>query len=86
MWNKIRKIIQDVRCGLHSGFHTCCIVYFLLVPYKKRKTNKIIHDLRLGYVICPLCQLRFNFIPEVIKCDCRNTIIPKLYKDRYEKV
>ncbi len=64
------------RCGRHSGFPLCCILWYLgpwqLIIFKIPRMWKWYWNLRDendGYVRCPICLLT-NRRVKVKDCDC----------------
>ena len=73
----LAKIQYTWRCGRHSGFPLCCILWYLgpwlLVVFKIPKMWEWYWTLgtECDYVRCPMCLLT-NRRVEVKDCDCRN--------------
>jgi hypothetical protein len=71
-------MLEDVRCGLHSGIPACCIAWYLgpwrLVGYGRapriRRTYFELLD-GFGHIACPLCFLKGRVV-EVRECDCHS--------------
>jgi hypothetical protein len=74
------QVIQEVHCGLHSGFPDCCILFFVTfwasAPdavrdfYADLVSNLAVK--RPGYIPCPRCLLGGDFV-EVKRCN-RNEV------------
>jgi len=77
---KFDYIIFDIRCGLHSGFRVCDIVWYVFIwcPfslcntryyrwYEKRKKGA-------GCVRCPACVLLKRKAPKIKPCVCSKAV------------
>lgn len=67
----MNKIIQEIKCGLHSGFPWCCVSYFILIWRWVPNSIRIFNLDQVGYIRCPFCETIERKI-EVKPCDCGN--------------
>jgi hypothetical protein len=71
----VRLFLHHCKCGWHSGFKLCCILWWLLFwPFftKERRDNyrKMANTLHTwGYIPCPMC-MTFGQPVKVKSCNC----------------
>lgn len=82
---KSNYIIQDIKCGLHSGFAPCCILFYITawtwlvkkLGFHGGPANQRWYPLyqryfdwyKVDYIMCPLCKI-FNLVRKVNRCSC----------------
>lgn len=72
---------HDVKCGIHSGFKNCCIIYYLTSWKKSIFIRKLSKSSKLvGYVPCLRCEKTKRYV-QYKDCNCRYILkLSKLYK------
>lgn len=90
VYHFLRTRVFDIKCGYHSGFPLCCILFYITFweaecfysEIKRRHSklgewyNKKIKGIQ--YVRCPLCTLRRKKI-EIKLCSCGKSANPWQY-------
>src|SRR6266480_1449406 len=64
------EVSQIVKCGIHSGYPSCCISYYVSLGDNQASKVGAIN----GYVPCPYCRKTGNIVTPK-SCDC--------YSDKY---
>lgn len=76
----IKQIKKDIKCGLHSNFRICDILFYITIwkiMWKLQLYRSVyFYDLLLNikhtqYIRCPLCILFCPKSKTLKKCDCR---------------
>jgi len=75
------NIPNIIKCGVHSGFKKCCIIFFItkwlhmiycdehISYYELMEQKSKDLNTKIGYIPCPTCLLNGDFV-KVIKCEC----------------
>ncbi len=82
MARRWRLVAHHVRCGMHSGFPPCCVMFFLVriytwwpAHYYRNNTlagrieRALVKPRGVNYIQCPLCQWRDHRVP-LKRCSC----------------
>lgn len=80
----LRECVWNIKCGFHSGFSPCCVLFFISIwkplgyfdknyrkSYFKWMDKHFPKD--PGYIICPLCVSR-HVSNTVQRCGCSSLL------------